>query len=134
MKYKERITAIECPECGSREWKENPMVSCSNVPFEAICVKCDYVPDDLTNRRLCPQKEFVMYNRDGNIIRHLECITCGKELLDYEMECGEYLDKTVWYFNQSAWILPGKWISDGSNIFCSKACRDNYTEEYDSYD
>lgn len=151
--YKEKVVAIICPRCGSKEWKKHGMVSCSVVPFEAICANdnCGYRPDVITNRRLCPTKEFRFRNRRGNIIRHLECHTCGRELLEFEMTAGRERGRTVIFGGgfdpTNCWILPDGWYSltidttdfDGNPItepiaFCSSKCKEVYRKAHGGYD
>lgn len=141
------MLAIQCPECGSTRWKKHGTVSCSIVPFEAECAQCGHCPDVLTNRRLCPQKEFVFHDKDWNTVRHLVCYECGTEELEFDM-VNEIStpDKTVEFGdwpNESMWTLPGEWVKmnidtedfDGNPIieiilFCSMVCKNRYRRGY----
>lgn len=143
LTYTETIIAIACPNCGSSRWRKHGTVSCSIVPFEAECARCGHTPDILTNRRLCPNKEFVFHDKDWNIVRHLVCFECDKEDIEFVMDHGEDVPaKTVefgFWPNESTWILPGDWTQieyhtkdfDGNPIteqvlFCSNGCRRKY--------
>jgi hypothetical protein len=147
LTYTEHVFAIVCPECGFNKWKKHGTVSCSVVPFEAECAFCRYTPDIITNRRLCPNKEFVFYDNNWFIARHLVCFQCGEEVTEFDMKAGSYYDdKTVEFGdwpNESTWILPGRWNTidhhtsdfDGNPItkpilFCSNECRIKYVEGY----
>jgi len=142
--YTELVKAIICPQCGGMEWRKYGVLSCSAAPFEAICANCGYRASALMNRRLCPWKEFVFVNSNGNNVRHLECYICEKVETEFEMIAKESTEeKTIkWgYGLGEGWTLPGEWIGtmiqmgdfDGNPVkrpivFCSQRCRNEFSK------